>query len=225
MRPSIARALPLLLALAAPLGAQGAKKPITQDVYDIWRTIQAPVLSPDGSWAGFTISPVVGDGEAVVRSTTSPTEYRVARGWTGRPVTSVQVDSPFVSQPIQFSADSRHAAFLTYAPKADFDRVRGARGRAGQQPRSALSIVALSDGKVTRVDRVRSFRMARESGKYLVYQLESETPAGPRDTTAGAAGGAQGGPGAQGRPATRRREPGTTLVIRDLATGAESRVE
>ena len=52
------------------------KKPITQDTYDEWRGISGSTLSSDGKWAVFTVSPVVGEGELVVRSTSSATEER-----------------------------------------------------------------------------------------------------------------------------------------------------
>ncbi|MBL8984058.1 MAG: hypothetical protein JNL26_17865, partial [Gemmatimonadetes bacterium] len=102
MRSSIAR-WSLLLLLPAGLAAQG-KKVLTQDTYDSWKQIQGSALSADGKWAIYTLTPVVGDGEVVVRSTQGSTEYRAPRGWTGRPVTSVTVDSPFVAVPAQVTA-------------------------------------------------------------------------------------------------------------------------
>ena len=57
-----------LLLLAVPLFAQSAKKKITQDTYDLWKTIGGSTLSPDGQWVASQHSPVVGEGEEVVRS-------------------------------------------------------------------------------------------------------------------------------------------------------------
>jgi hypothetical protein len=77
----------LLAALPASLLAQSAapKKALTQADWDRWRTIQNPTLSNDGKWAAYTLSPQVGDGEFVVRSTTGTTEYKVPVGYIGRP--------------------------------------------------------------------------------------------------------------------------------------------
>ena len=69
------------------------KKAMTQDTYDEWRTIQGATLSGDGKWAVYTLTPVVGDGEVVVRSTSGPTEYRATRGYTGRPQLMPAADS------------------------------------------------------------------------------------------------------------------------------------
>src|SRR3972149_3407683 len=73
----------LALALATPALAQ--KKALTQADWDRWRSIQGAALSDDGKWVAYPLSPQVGDGEFVVRSTTGTTEYRVPVGYIGRP--------------------------------------------------------------------------------------------------------------------------------------------
>lgn len=203
--------------VAAPQGA--TKKPLTQDTYDIWKNIQGATLSPDGRWAVYTLSPVVGDGEVVVRATEGSTEYRVQRGWTGRPAMSVTVDTPFVAPPAQFTADSRFVVFLGYAPKAEYDRARQQRRPPAQQPRPHLGIVELATGSVTTIPEVRAFRLARESGRFVFYQVESQPAA--RDTSAAAR---QGVTSDSARPGGRRREYGTDLVVRELASGSEVRI-
>src|SRR5687768_7871442 len=69
--------------LATPVLSQ--KKALTQADWDRWRSIQGATLSNDGKWVAYTLSPQVGDGEFVVRSTTGQTEYRVPVGYIGRP--------------------------------------------------------------------------------------------------------------------------------------------
>ncbi|MGQ0649877.1 MAG: prolyl oligopeptidase family serine peptidase [Gemmatimonadaceae bacterium] len=210
----LSRALVALVVLPAGLAAQG-KKVLTQDTYDSWRQIQGAALSADGKWAIYTMTPAVGDGEIVIRATSGTTEYRSPRGWTGRPVNTVTVDSPFVAVPGQISADSRYAVFLAYAPMADYDRARAERRPAAQQPRASLGVMTLSDGRVTTVPRVRSFRLARESSAYLAYLLE---PDPPRDSSAVRA------LGDSLQRNVRRRDYGSTLVIRNLDDGSEERI-
>jgi len=183
------------------------KRPITQDTYDEWRSISGASLSNDGAWVVYTVSPAVGEGELVVRSTRTATEYRVPRGFTGRPQLQPSADSAalFSAQPAQVSADSRHVAFLIYPPRADVERARGRRG--APPPRNTLAILELATGQVTRVPAVRGFRLARQGGRVLAYQLE--------DTAAARA---------PGTPAPRR-EVGTPLVVRELAAGTEVRIE
>jgi dienelactone hydrolase len=199
------------------------KKPITQDTYDEWRTISGAMLSPDGQWAVYTQSPVVGEGELIVRSTTTATEHRIARGFTGRPqlVPSADSTAQFSAQPAQVSADSRFVAVLVYPPRADVERARARRGAPA--PRNAMALLDLSTGAVTSVPAVRSFRMARNGGRFLAYLLEDTTANGGRPSGAPGAGAAPGAPPAQ--PTGPRRETGNTLVLRELATGTETRID
>lgn len=223
----------LSLAAATPtaLRAQATKLPLTQDTYDIWRSILQPALSPDGRWAVYTLTPTVGDGELVARATGSTTEYRVARGWTGRPLMSV-TGTPFTAQSAQVTADSRHVVALQYPTKAAMDSARARRGRPADQPKTALAILSLADGRVTEIPSVRGFRLARDGGRFVAYQIDADTTApGARGANgAGAAGGVAGAAAVpahadSGRPATRRKDAGTALVLRELATGTEVRVE
>ena len=79
------RLLPIAFVAATAAHAQMAKKPLTQADWDRWRSINGAELSADGKWAAYTLTPQVGDGEFVVRSTTSNTEYRIPVGYIGRP--------------------------------------------------------------------------------------------------------------------------------------------
>ncbi|HYD51714.1 MAG TPA: prolyl oligopeptidase family serine peptidase, partial [Gemmatimonadaceae bacterium] len=218
--------------------AQGTKRPLTPDDWDRWRSIVAPTISRDGRWVAYSLHPQVGDGELVVRSTAGTTEYRVPRGFVGRPqmVAGAQGgDSASAVPPAQLTADSRHAIALTYAPKADYDRARQRSRRPQDQPRASLAIVDLADGRVTTVPRVRSFRLPRDAGGWVAYLLEpADSAARPvRDSTPGAAapGVAAATPGGVPRPVGdsaargRRREYGNVLVLRELASGREVRID
>jgi dipeptidyl aminopeptidase/acylaminoacyl peptidase len=207
--PALVAAL-LLPTLAA---AQGTR-PITQDTYDLWRTISGATLSPDGRWAAWTESPVVGDGTLLIRDVTGATPgpaLRIPRGFTGRPVLAPAADSSarFDPQPAQFSADGRWLAALIYPPQAAVEQARRQRVRAADQPRPSMVLVDLGSGRQVTVPRVRSFRFARDGGRWLAYQVEPDSAVG-RDTTR--------------PPAGPRRDPGTPLVLRDLTTDTETRI-
>ncbi|MHB0962272.1 MAG: S9 family peptidase [Gemmatimonadaceae bacterium] len=219
----------LFCVVALPAAAQ-TKRAITQDTYDLWRAIQGATLSPDGKFAMYTLTPVVGDGEVVIRSTASEAEWRFPRGYTGRPQLMPAADSAaiFNAPPAQFNAGSTTAAFITYASRTDFEAARKAKPRPLPQPRTLLTVVTLADGKAQVIPRVRSFRFAREGGKYLAYLLEADTAA-PDSGSGGAApaGGAAGGRGGArgGAAGGTRSDPAAPLMLRDLATGQETRIE
>ena len=208
------------------------KKAITQDTYDEWRVIQGATLSSDGKWAVYTLSPVVGEGELVARATNGTTEYRAPRGFTGRPQLQAGATGAqgFSAQAAQVSADGRFVVFTQYAPRAEYERVRGRRGAT--QPTSSIGIMSLADGRTTVLPRVRSFKLSRDGGRFVAYLLEDSVALraqGAGAQTAGAAAGlAPAAPGAARdttRPPGPRREYGSTLVLRELATGTESRIE
>ncbi len=219
----MATLLSVLLA-PVPIGAQSAKLPLTQDTYDLWRSILQPRLSPDGAWAVYTLSPTLGDGELVARSTSGSTEHRVARGWTGRPLTTVS-GAPFSAQAPHVTADSRHVLFLKYPPKAVMDSARARRARPADQPRNQLAILSLATGAVTTVDRVRGFQVAREGTRFVAYQVDVDTTAATGGAANGAARGAAAARPDSARPAPRRKDSGAPLVLREIATGTEVRVE
>ncbi len=228
---AIALAAMAIAAVPRALTAQAAKKPLTQDTYDLWRSILSPTLSPDGRWAVYTLTPTVGDGELVARATSGTTEHRVARGWTGRPLTSV-TGTPFSAQAAQVTFDSRHVVFLKYPTKAAMDSARTRRGRPADQPKNALGILSLADGKVTVIERVRGFQLARDGGRFVAYQVDADTtPATGRGANGAGAAGAAAAGGASAaradsvRPAARRKDPGTPLVLHEIATGTEVRIE
>lgn len=215
----------LLLAVApAPAGAQSAKLPLTQDTYDLWRSILQPRLSPDGAWAVYTLSPTLGDGELVARATSGATEHRVARGWTGRPLPTVS-GAPFSAQAPHVTADSRHVLFLKYPTKATMDSARARRARPADQPRNQLAILSLATGAVTTVERVRGFQVAREGTRFVAYQVDVDTTAAAGGAANGAARGAAAARPDSTRPAARRKDSGAPLVLREIATGTEVRVD
>src|ERR1700754_2010375 len=83
--PPMRKVYVLAAARAIPAAASAQKKALTQADWDKWKSINAPALSNDGKWAVYTLIPQVGDGELVIRSTSGSTEYRVPRGFLGRP--------------------------------------------------------------------------------------------------------------------------------------------
>jgi len=245
----------LLVALPLPLLAQ--KKALTQADWDRWRSIQNATLSNDGKWAAYTLSPQVGDGEFVVRATTGTTEYRVPVGYIGRPNNTPGGLRPpqaggggrrgaggrfgGAGAASPFSADSRYAFVIAQPPKEEVERAQraarasraaGAQGggaAADTSNATSLVIVNLADGKTTTVAGVRSFRLPRENGKWIVYSAPDTARRAAGDSANRAGGapnrGGAGRPGAGGPAAPRdRRSYGSAIILRNLDNGAEERL-
>src|SRR4051812_29206126 len=165
------RLLTLTLVAAVPAAnAQMAKKPLTQADWDRWRSITSPELSNDGKWAAYTLTPQVGDGEYVVRSTSSNTEYRIPVGYIGRPNNVPGGIRQGAANPImggrgQFSPDSRFAVVTVGANKTVVDSVaraqlmarsagRGGRGNGGGAAGGGQPANAQPANPATRIETV-----------------------------------------------------------------------
>ena len=147
--------LAIVLPLVSAAGAAAAKKPLSYDAYNGWRSIQGTQLSRDGHWLAYALAPQDGDGELVVRDLKTDKEFRAARG--RQPV--ITVDGKFV--------------VFTVAPiKAEVDKAKKDKKKPEEQPKSALGIMDLATGQVTTVDRVKSFKIPEESGSFVAYLLE-----------------------------------------------------
>src|SRR5262245_65663914 len=70
---------------AVPITVEGqsptqAKRPLTYDVVDSWKSIQGTRLSDDGQWLAYATTAQSEDGEVVVRNLRSGQEFKHPRG-------------------------------------------------------------------------------------------------------------------------------------------------
>jgi hypothetical protein len=153
------------------------KKPITQDTYDEWRTISGSALSNNGQWVAYTLSPVVGEGELVVRATTGTTEYRAPRGFTGRPQLQPAADSAaqFSAAPPQFSANSRFVAYTIYPSRTEVERARARRGTP--PPRNGMGLMDLASGELMLMSAGHEDPLhIRADGSIAIHKLDGGPP-------------------------------------------------
>src|SRR5690606_13196708 len=146
-------------------------------------------------------SPGIGEGELVVRATAGSAEFKLPRGFTGRPNDRAgSTGGGFSPGAPVFSANGQFVAALVYPSRSVVDAARRDRRRAAEANRTSLAIMALPSGQVTTLPRVRNFRMARDGGRFLVYQVEVDSARANGDSAARPGGApAAGAPGA--RPA------------------------
>ncbi len=226
-----------------PVDAQApAKRPISYDTMDYWRSIGGQRLSDDGQWLAYALSSQGEDGELIVRNLTSGKELKHPRGTT--PV---------------FTPDGKFVLFTIVPVKTngDDDAAAGRAGGAGGEPaegagaaaaaRNSAGIMALPSGQVTVVEQISTIRLAEDSSVWVALHKGRAPAAGGRGGRGGAgggrAGGAGGGTGAAAEPPAtppaaapeaagqtpttpaappeKRKDAGSDLIIRNLATGAE----
>ena len=192
---------------AAPVSSVAAAKiPLDYKAYDSWNVIRATVLSQDGAWLAYALVPEDGDGAVVVRNNASGHEFRALRG----------VDR------IAFSEDSRFVFYRIAPPAADVFAAKRAKKKPDQMPKFGFGVIALASGAETRVERVKSYAVAKHGANYVAYLLEAPPAPKPSPANSPAASPAPSPtPPATPSPAPelKKVEDGTTLVLRDLSAG------
>jgi dipeptidyl aminopeptidase/acylaminoacyl peptidase/uncharacterized membrane protein YgcG len=230
-----------------PVAAQTpAKRPLTYDVYESWRSIGGTRLSDDGQWLAYAVTATAEDGELIVRNVASGQELKHARG-----------TAP------QFTPDGKFVIFTIVPPRSASDdtdeqpetgAAAAGAGRGGGQNqatnRNSIGIMTLPTGQVTTVEQISTFRLPSENSTWVAMHKGRAGGAGRGGRGAGRAGGGGGGGGGRtggGRagggepapaaqqgtppeggqqgaattPAERRKDPGQDLIIRNLATGQD----
>ena len=213
------------LVVAAP--AQGAKKPLDHDVYDIWNRIAGQELSDDGAWALYTLAPGDGDGSLHIHRVATDREIVIERGAGAH-----------------FTNDGAYVVAKTQPLKADVEKAKKAKKKPDKMPKAGLAIVALPSGEVTTIARVKSFKLPKKGAGWVAYLLEKPLPEKSKKEDAkneNEAGEKTAVNAGEENSATtkeekteakedvkkksRKKKDGTTLVLRRLATGAETRYE
>src|SRR5262249_54136968 len=114
----------------------------------------------------------------------SGSEWRYATGYVP-PVTTDQTDEePTGEAPQQqqgpslfFTADSKSLVFTLLPTKTDIEKARKEKKKPEEMPKNGMGSMSLVSGDVTRIDRVKNFRVPEEGSGYVVYQLEAKTDA------------------------------------------------
>jgi len=233
-----------------PVNAQSAaKRPLTYDAFDYWRSVGGTRLSDDGQWLAYALSSQSEDGELIVRNLGSGKEFRHPRG----------------SAPV-FTPDGKFVLFTIVPPKTTDDDAAGRAGgaaaaggeegdgaAAGAGARNSAGIMSLPSGQVTVVDQISTIRLAEDSSVWVAMHKGRPPAAGGRGGRGGAAGGRAGGAARGGgaaaettppataapsapagqapsagsgqaapaTPAEKRKDAGTDLIVRNLTTGVD----
>ena len=204
----------VVLVLVCSAAAAGAgDRPLTFLDLMQFRQIDGTVISADGSWVAYVLDPDRGDGEVVVRSTVSQTEYRIERG----AAPAISRDGRWAVAAITPTLQEREKAAEGRGRKKGRDKDGG---EDADKPKKGLSIVNLADGGEVRIDEVESFALS-DDGRWLAYQMyqpeddesEEKTPAGEERAEPDADGDEE------------KKKLGTALTLRELATGSETTIE
>ncbi|MEO6725141.1 MAG: hypothetical protein ABIU20_02500, partial [Blastocatellia bacterium] len=166
---------------------KSAKRALTHQDYDSWRSIQGQTLSRDGKFVAYAVVPQDGDGEIIVRNLATGTEWRAPRGWRpptpppladgGEPTAGPPGLAVSAATRPRFTADSRFAIFTIEPNKSDVLKARKEKKAPDAMPKNALGLMDLSlekGGQVTRIERVKNFQVPEDGAGWIAYQLEAK---------------------------------------------------
>src|SRR4026207_1893451 len=236
MRPQLKRsasllcALALLVSLAAAQQPAPAKRALTHQDYDSWRSIVASQVSRDGKFVAYAYVPQDGDGEVVARNLAAGVDWRAPRGYRppvpppddpGANIAEFLAEQARLLRPV-FTADSRFLVFSTEPTKAEVTKAKKEKKKPEDMPKNGLSIMDLSNGTVTSFEKVKTFRVPEDGSGFIGYLLAPSPPPAPPPPAGQPTESAT--PAARPQPGNRsakKKEYGSELVLRNTATGAE----
>jgi dipeptidyl aminopeptidase/acylaminoacyl peptidase len=184
----------LVLALSLPLAAQ-PKPTIAPADYGKWETLGNGVLSPDGKWLAYPIRRADGTFELRIGSTAGGKTH-VAK---------------LATEPA-FSADSHWIAYAIGVSESDAEKAP-----ANRKPQNKLGLMDLSTGTAITIDDITAFAFS-DRGAFLA--MRRYAPRGGAAPAAAAPAG-RGGRGGGGRGGANDAV-GTTMLVRDLASGVDT---
>lgn len=201
----------LLLVLLVAKGLLAQKKPLDHSVYDGWQTLAEKLISNDGKFVVYTITPQEGDATLVIQETNGKKLFEVERGYSAR-----------------ITEDNKYVVFKIKPTFTQTRTARIAKKAPADMPKDSLAIVDITASTIEKIPAVKSYKLPEKASNVLLYLLEkpaadtskprvtdsarTETAAAP--TPARRGGGARGGAGA-----ANDGEEGTELVVKYLAEG------
>ena len=151
------RLLPFLLFLA-PAIAFAQKKPLDHTVYDAWESFGERLISNDGRWVVYTITPQEGDADLWVQAVDSSTPARrIPRGYSAL-----------------FTEDSR---FLLFRIRPQYRETREARIKKKKPedfPKDSIGILQLKSGELQKMAKVRSFKTPQQAFGWVAILKEKD---------------------------------------------------
>jgi acetyl esterase/lipase len=184
-----------------------------------WKRIQTPIVSPDGQWFAYKLTPGEGDSEVVVRNLKTGKEQRFAIGELpradGNPGGGGRGGAAAPPRDLAISEDSKWAAFLSYPTAKEARTLR----RQRRPVESKLVLVDLATGDKREFDRVRRFSFSGEMASAIAIHRYPPAPPPGR----GAQAGANAAPPQQNNTAEERVQ-GSDLIVLDLASATEMNI-
>jgi len=141
-----------LAATAIAILPMNAKKVLSHEDFDNWKSVRVECLSNDGQWAAYAVNPQEGDGILTLRNTKTGKQVELPRGY--KPM---------------FSADGKYAVAQIKPLFQDTRKAKIDGKKKFDLPQDSLAIIWLQSGKVEKIPNVTSYAMGRKGGSWIAY--------------------------------------------------------
>ena len=198
------------------VSALAQKKPLDQNVYDSWNSIQSAKLTPAGDYLIYRIVPQEGDAVQYIKALNGGKDTVIERG------------------SLSLTFDGKYAVGNVIPKLADTKKAQREKKKPEEMPKNVFTIVNVATGEKTEIQSVQSFSMAPKGSTWVFYKPEPPKPA----PATPAAKPPEQKPTEEKKPEGQKPEekkdepkkktdhkPGDTWVLRNLATGQEEKIE
>ncbi|MCH7602906.1 MAG: S9 family peptidase [Planctomycetes bacterium] len=238
----IALAILALPLIASARQGESFRRPLDHAAADTWNKIQGQAISADGTWIHYTLRPGDPELNATLKITSADgeTRYEVVRGSDAQFTYDVTHAIYLITPDKESVKKAKKEAKENKVKKDDMDR---------HLPQAKLEMIDLSTGDIITIDRVKSFKLPRKAGGWVAYLMER--PAVEPDTKTEAKEEGEEEAEAEEKKATtevkpeaepevepeeekseveknsdddekeKKKDLGTVLILRNLATNAE----
>ena len=134
---------------------QAQKKPLDHSVYDGWQSIGERMISNDGKWVVYSVTPQEGDNELVIQSPKLDQKMTVPRGYNA-----------------VITEDSRFVVFRIKPFFKDMREARIKKKKTDDLPKDSIGIVELGKEGVFKLPRIRSYKVPEKEAGWVAYHLE-----------------------------------------------------
>ena len=190
----------ILLASILQIVAGQAKKPLSHDVYDNWKRVSGQSISDDGKWVVYSAEPQEGDANLIIYNTESRSYDTIPRGLNAK-----------------IAESSDYVVFSIKPLFSEVKKLKIAKKKEPDLPKDSLGIYELAIGMLTKIPRVKSFKLPEKGSGWVAYQLEKDPP----DTSKKGKKKSEDGLNDADEDDAKKDEKGTPVVLRNLRNGKE----
>ena len=147
----------VMICFVSGLQAQSKKKVITHKDYAIWKRLGSQKISNNGDWISYEINENKGNGKLFLLNPDNGFKNVLDRGAQSQ----MSPNSDFLAARIKVHSDTLR--------KAKFDKVK-----KEKMPKDSLAIWVFDTDNITKIPKIKSYRVANEKSSWMVYQLLKE---------------------------------------------------